>query len=136
MYDIKWIRENAAAFDQGLTNRNAEPLSAVLLAIDDRRRAAIQTAQSAQERRNALSKEIGQAMAAKDTARAEALKAEVAALKDALAAAEIEEKATVAELDTALAAIPNTPLPTCPSARTSTTMWKSASTASRAQSGP
>ena len=114
MYDIKWIRENAAAFDQGLTNRNAEPLSAVLLAIDDRRRAAIQTAQSAQERRNALSKEIGQAMAAKDTARADALKAEVAALKDALAAAEIEEKATVAELDTALAAIPNTPLPDVP----------------------
>jgi seryl-tRNA synthetase len=110
MYDINWIRENAAAFDAGLVNRGAQPLSAGLIAIDDRRRAAIRVAQTAQERRNALSKEIGQAMAAKDTARADALKAEVAALKDALAAAEVEEKATVAELDAALAAIPNTPL--------------------------
>ncbi len=114
MYDIRWIRDNAAAFDAGLVNRGAAPLSAALIAIDDRRREAIQTAQSAQERRNALSKEIGQAMAAKDTARADALKAEVAALKDALAAAEVQEKATVAELDAALAAIPNTPLPVVP----------------------
>jgi seryl-tRNA synthetase len=114
MYDIRWIRENAEAFDTGLVNRGAQPLSATLIAIDDRRRAAIQKAQGAQERRNALSKEIGQAMAAKDQARAEALKAEVAALKDALAAAEEEEKATVAELNAALAAIPNTPLPEVP----------------------
>jgi seryl-tRNA synthetase len=114
MYDIRWIRENAEAFDTGLRNRGAAPLSASLAALDDRRRAAIQTAQSSQERRNALSKEIGQAMAARDTARADALKAEVAALKDALAAAEAEEKAVVAELDAALAAVPNTPLAEVP----------------------
>ncbi|PSC02773.1 serine--tRNA ligase [Alsobacter soli] len=117
MYDIKWIRENASAFDAGLESRGAAPLSAQLLAIDDRRRAAIARAQASQERRNALSKEIGQAMAAKDQARADALKAEVAGLKDALAAAEAEEKATVAELDKALAAIPNTPLPEVPLGR-------------------
>src|SRR6476620_10874879 len=117
MYDIRWIRENASAFDAGLDSRGAAPLSSVLLAIDDRRRAAIQRAQSAQERRNALSKEIGQAMGAKDLARAEGLKSEVAALKDALAAAEAEEKATVAELDAALAAIPNTPAPDAPLGR-------------------
>ncbi len=109
MYDIRWIRENAALFDRGLANRGAAPLSASLLALDDRRRAAIAEAQAAQERRNALSKEIGQAMAAKDQARADALKAEVAALKERLATLEAEEKAAVAELDTALAAIPNTP---------------------------
>jgi seryl-tRNA synthetase len=114
MYDIKWIRDNAQAFDQGLVNRGASALSGTLIAIDDRRRSAIQTAQSSQERRNALSKEIGQAMAAQDRARAETLKAEVAALKDALAAAEAEEKAIVAELDAALAAIPNVPLPEVP----------------------
>ena len=87
MYDIRWIRENAEAFDARLAQpagRSRSPPS--LLAIDDRRRAAIQKAQAAQERRNALSKEIGQAMAAKDLARAEALKAEVAALKDQLPA--------------------------------------------------
>jgi seryl-tRNA synthetase len=63
MYDINWIRENAAAFDAGLVNRGAQPLSAALLTVDDRRRAAIRVAQAAQERRNAASKEIGQAMA-------------------------------------------------------------------------
>ena len=109
MYDIRWIRENAARFDEGLAHRGAEPLSAALLALDDRRRVAIAEAQAAQEKRNALSKEIGQAMAAKDQARADALKAEVAALKERLGALEAEEKAAVAELDTALAAIPNTP---------------------------
>jgi seryl-tRNA synthetase len=107
MYDIRWIRENAEVFDQGLKNRNAEPLSSQLLAIDDRRRVAIARAQTAQERRNALSKEIGQAMAAKDQARAEALKAEVAALKHELALAEFDEKTISAELDKALAIIPN-----------------------------
>ncbi len=109
MYDIRWIRENAALFDQGLANRGAEPLSAALLALDDRRRVAIAEAQAAQEKRNALSKEIGQAMAAKDQVRADALKGEVAALKERLGALEAEEKAAVAELDHALAAIPNTP---------------------------
>jgi seryl-tRNA synthetase len=109
MYDIRWIRENAALFDQGLANRGAEPLSAALLALDDRRRVAIAEAQAAQEKRNALSKEIGQAMAAKDQPRADALKGEVAALKERLGALEAEEKAAVAELDHALAAIPNTP---------------------------
>jgi len=110
MYDIRWIRDNAAQFDQGLINRKATPLSAALLAKDDERRAAIAVSQSAQERRNALSKEIGQAMAKKDQARADALKAEVAALKEKLTEAEALEKSLIAELDTDLAAIPNTPL--------------------------
>ncbi len=56
MYDIKWIRDNAAAFDAGLVNRGAEALSGRLIALDDRRRAAIQVAQTSQERRNALSR--------------------------------------------------------------------------------
>ena len=114
MYDIRWIRENASAFDEGLTRRGAEPLSGHLLAIDDERRTAIATAQAAQEKRNALSKEIGQAMAAKDQALAEALKAEVAALKSTLSDAETREKTAIAALDTALSAIPNTPLSDVP----------------------
>ena len=114
MYDIRWIRDNKAQFDQGLLNRNASPLGDHVLAIDDRRRAAIMRAQEAQEKRNALSKEIGQAMAAKDQARAESLKAEVATLKEVLASAEVEEKAVVAELEEALQAIPNTPLDEVP----------------------
>jgi seryl-tRNA synthetase len=109
MYDIKWIRENADAFDQGLTNRRAEPLSSVLFALDDVRKAAIVANQAAQERRNALSKEIGQAMGRKDIAAAEALKAEVARLKEAGPELENAERAASEALHNALAAIPNVP---------------------------
>lgn len=109
MYDIKWIRENAEAFDRGLKRRGLEALSSSLLALDDTRRAAIAKAQAAQERRNALSKEIGKAMGAKDLALAEKLKAEVAALKDAGPALEAEERAAVEALSEQLAAIPNQP---------------------------
>ncbi len=114
MYDIRWIRENALAFDQGLINRGAEPLSARLIAQDEERRAAITASQLAQERRNAVSKEIGQAMAAKDQARADALKAEVSALKEKLADLETREKILVDELDRQLATIPNMPIESAP----------------------
>jgi seryl-tRNA synthetase len=109
MYDIKWIRENAPAFDTGLKRRGLEPLSASLLALDDTRRSAIAKAQASQERRNALSKEIGKAMGAKDVALAEQLKAEVAGLKELQPALEFEEKAAKEALDEQLAAIPNMP---------------------------
>ena len=109
MYDIKWIRENAAAFDTGLRRRGLEALSVSLLALDDTRRAAIAKAQSAQERRNALSKEIGKAMGAKHVALADSLKAEVASLKELQPALEAEEKAAKEALDEQLAAIPNKP---------------------------
>jgi len=114
MYDIKWIRENAAFFDEGRTRRGLEPLSEKLLALDDARRAAIAKSQTAQERRNAASKEIGAAMKAKDEAKAEALKAEVADLKDALPKFEAEEKEAVEALNKALGEIPNTPLAEVP----------------------
>jgi seryl-tRNA synthetase len=114
MYDIKWIRENRQAFDEGLRRRGLKPLAAALLALDDQRRAAIAKSQAAQERRNAASKEIGAAMAKKDTARAEALKAEVAELKTSLSALEAEEGAAIDALEKALAEIPNVPLPDVP----------------------
>ncbi len=109
MYDIKWIRENAEAFDTGLKRRGLEPLSSSLLALDDTRRSAIAKAQSSQERRNALSKEIGKAMGAKDVALADSLKAEVASLKELQPALEAQEKAAVEMLNEQLAAIPNLP---------------------------
>ena len=114
MYDVKWIRDNAAQFDEGRRRRGLEPLSAHLLTLDDVRRAAIGRAQAAQERRNAASKEIGAAMKAKDADKAEALKAEVAELKTKMADYEAEEKAAIAALDKELAAIPNTPLESVP----------------------
>ncbi len=115
MYDIRWIRENAAAFDRGLERRGfTETSSQKLLELDDVRRAAIAKAQAAQERRNALSKEIGKAMGAKDVALAEQLKAEVAALKAQSAEFEKAEADAIAALNEQLAAIPNTPFDEVP----------------------
>ncbi|MDB5591336.1 MAG: seryl-tRNA synthetase, partial [Enterovirga sp.] len=109
MHDIRLIRDDPAAFDAGLESRGLAPLSAELLALDDRRRAAVAAAQAAQERRNALSKEVGAAKKAKDEARAAALMAEVAALKEHAPALEAEEKAAEAALRARLAEIPNLP---------------------------
>ena len=109
MYDIKWIRENPDAFDRGLRRRGLEPLSAKLLSLDETRRALITKLEQAQARRNAASKDIGQAKAKKDEATAKELMAEVAALKETLPKLEAEEKAAVAALDKELAQIPNGP---------------------------
>ncbi|WOJ89361.1 serine--tRNA ligase [Methylocapsa polymorpha] len=114
MYDIKWIRDNPDVFDKGRQRRGLEPLAEKLLALDDARRAAIAKLQAAQERRNAASKEIGQAMAAKDFPRADALKGEVAELKTSFATFEAEERDAITALDKALAEIPNLPLEDVP----------------------
>jgi seryl-tRNA synthetase len=114
MHDIKWIRENPEAFDRGLARRGLAPEAMRLIAIDERRRAAIVKAEQAQARRNAASKEIGEAKKAKDEARAQALMAEVNALKSSIPALEVEEKAASKELGVALSWIPNLPLDDVP----------------------
>ncbi|GES45569.1 serine--tRNA ligase [Rhizobium dioscoreae] len=114
MLDIRWIRENAEAFDAALAKRGAEPLSQSLIALDEKRRSVIQSVQDMQSRRNAASKEIGAAMAQKNSELAEKLKAEVADLKLSLPAAEEEERTLTAELNDALSRIPNIPLEDVP----------------------
>jgi seryl-tRNA synthetase len=114
MHDIKWIRENPAVFDAGLKRRGLEPMSAALLAIDEKRRAAILKSEQAQARRNAASKEIGDAKKAKDDVRAAALMAEVAELKTTMPKLELDAKTADEELAKELAAIPNLPLDEVP----------------------
>ncbi|MGI6245602.1 MAG: serine--tRNA ligase [Pseudochelatococcus sp.] len=114
MHDIRIIRDNPEGFDAALARRGLSATAHSLIAIDERRKSAIASLQVLQEKRNALSKEVGQAKAAKDEARAQELMAEVAALKDAMQDAEEAQKAAVAELDVTLAAIPNAPLPDVP----------------------
>lgn len=109
MHDIRSIRENPAAFDQGLRNRGMEPLSSHLIALDDRRKSAISALQAATERRNALSKEIGQAKAKKDESRAQELMTEVARIKESMPELEETERTAEKALVDALAAIPNIP---------------------------
>jgi seryl-tRNA synthetase len=114
MYDIKWIRDNPEAFDRGLKRRGLEPLSGKLIKLDETRRALITKLEQAQARRNAASKEIGQAKAKKDEATAQKLMAEMTALKTLVPAMEAEEKAAVEVLDKELAQIPNLPLDDVP----------------------
>ena len=114
MFDIKAIRDNPQAFDAARKRRGLDPLSATLIALDDNRRAAIAKLQTAQERRNAASKEIGLAMREKDMAKAEALKAEVAALKENWPAMEQAERDANEALNKALSEIPNSPLAEVP----------------------
>ncbi|YBV97601.1 serine--tRNA ligase [Phyllobacteriaceae bacterium JZ32] len=114
MLDIKWIRENPEALDRALAKRGMAPLSSGLIALDEKRRQHVGRVQQAQERRNAASKEIGKAMAQKDAATAEKLKAEVAELKTFLQTAEEEERRLDKELADALAVIPNIPLDDVP----------------------
>jgi seryl-tRNA synthetase len=114
MHDIRLIRDNAAAFDKGLRDRGLPEQAATLIALDDRRKAAVSALQSALERRNALSKEIGQAKAARDEERARALMAEVAGLKEKVPQLELDEKEASRALEEALAILPNVPKPDVP----------------------
>ncbi|MBE2992177.1 serine--tRNA ligase [Sphingomonas sp. CFBP 13603] len=109
MHDIRLIRDDPAAFDAALAKRGVAPQSASLVTLDEQRRATIADSQTAQTRRNELSKAIGQAKAQKDEAKAQALMAEVASLKEALPALEADEARLGGELQAMLAAIPNLP---------------------------
>src|ERR1700750_2410875 len=103
MHDIRWIREHAAEFDKALPRRNLPAQASELIALDEKRRATILAFEQAQARRNAASKEIGQAMAKKDSATAERLKAEVAGFKDSIPKLEAGAKAAGEELGKGLA---------------------------------
>ncbi|MCZ8137376.1 MAG: serine--tRNA ligase [Porphyrobacter sp.] len=109
MHDIRFIRENPEDFDAALARRGLEPLAASLIALDEERRAAVTEVQVAQSRRNEASKLIGAAMAKGDREEAEAIKAEVAALKDAMPALEARADALAADLKGRLEIIPNLP---------------------------
>jgi seryl-tRNA synthetase len=115
MFDIKWIRDNPAAFDKAMSQRkNVSVRSADLIAIDERRRQIIVRLNEAQEKRNTLSKQIGQAKAQKDEAKAAELMAEVARLKEFIPTGEAEERSVERELRDILSAIPNMALDDVP----------------------
>ena len=114
MHDIKSIRDNPEVFDAALKRRGLAPLAKLLLAIDERRRTAIVASEQAQARRNAASKEIGDAKKSKDDARAVKLMAEVTELKTTMPDMEAAVKAAEEELKKALAEIPNLPLAEVP----------------------
>ncbi|AJP72004.1 serine--tRNA ligase [Sphingomonas hengshuiensis] len=115
MHDIRSIRDDPEAFDRALARRGLAPLSADLLALDERRRALITEAQTVQARRNEASKAIGAAKARRDDPTD--LMAEVAALKERMPQIDAEEKAVGEQLNGVLATIPNLPLSDVPFGR-------------------
>ncbi len=105
MHDLKRIREAPEAFDAMLARRGLAPASARVIELDRLRRAAQTAFQELQARRNALSKRIGAARSAGEDV--SHLLADSAALADAIAREEAEEKRLGLELDTLLATLPN-----------------------------
>jgi len=109
MFDLRAIRDDAEAFDKGWARRGLEAKTPAILALDAERRQVQTRVQQALARRNEASKEIGKAKAAKDEASAQALMAEVAALKAELPTLEETEKTLGERLDGLLAGLPNLP---------------------------
>ncbi len=118
MHDIRFIREN---FDVWKTALEKRPLSdeqrdqiASILKFDIDARAAQTKRQDAEAGRNAASRAIGAAKAQKDEARAAELMTQVAALKETMDAASVEEEKAASALRDILAGLPNTPADEAP----------------------
>ncbi|MGE5517330.1 MAG: serine--tRNA ligase [Bacteroidota bacterium] len=107
MHDLKWIRENPAAFDAGMARKGLESRSAEILALDAERRSVQTRAQELQARRNEASKQIG--ILKKQGQDASEIMAEVAKLKDEVPALELQDRELGERLDAILAALPNIP---------------------------
>ena len=112
MHDIRRIREDGPGFDAALARRGLPAAADALIRLDERRRASLTAFEQMQAARNALSRRIGQAKARGEEAGP--LLAEAAEMGEAIARAEAEAAALGAELDAALAALPNVLDPAVP----------------------
>ncbi len=110
MLDLNFVRDNLELVRTALKNRNfpAEALD-VFAELDAERRRVISESDNLNQRRNALSKEIGALMQAGKRAEADAKKAEVADLKEKQS--ELEKKRDESEnaMRELLAGLPNIP---------------------------
>jgi seryl-tRNA synthetase len=119
MHDIRFIREHPEVFDRALSRRGLAPESKRLIALDEERRKKILEFETAQARRNAASKEIGDAKKSKDEKKAAALMAEVGTLKETIPQLDAAAKTASQKLDAALAEIPNMPADDVPDGKDS-----------------
>ena len=107
MYDLRWIRDNPEAFDAALAARGLAPLSGDVLSRDTAARANRTSLQELQNRRNALSKQIGAAKSKGEDA--DDLIAEVGQIKGALQQGEDVERDLSQALRETLSGLPNRP---------------------------
>lgn len=109
MFDMKLIRETPDAFDAGLARRGQSPRAGDVLALDEEARKYTHTLNELQARRNAASKEIGQAKAKGDDDRFNELRAEVDQIKQQIPAAEAEKQRALDQINEILSGLPNIP---------------------------
>ena len=112
MHDLRAIRENPAAFDEGLKRRFMEPRSSQILSLDEEHRTLLTQAQDLQSRRNDASKEIGKVKS--QGGDAQALMDEVARIKTKLPDLEAQASAKEGELRSILEGLPNLPMDDVP----------------------
>ena len=122
MLDIKFIRENPDAVRENIKKKFQDaklPLVDEVLTLDEENRAAMTRANELRSARNSLSKQVGMLMgqAKKDPsklAEAEAVKAQVKANADELAALEVKEGELAEKIRRILLVIPNIIDPSVP----------------------
>ena len=107
MFDLAWIREHPDAFDRGLARRGLAPQTNAVLDLDRKHRAAQTALQERQERRNAVSKQIG--VGKRQGADTGQLEDEVAAIKADMHRLETDARAHSIALHERLAELPNLP---------------------------
>ena len=109
MFDIRYIRENPDAFDAGLARRGLSPRAGEILALDEEARKFTHALNEMQEKRNAASKQIGQAKAKGDEAEFNRLREEVESIKNQMPVAEEQQKKYADQIRDILSGIPNIP---------------------------
>lgn len=105
MHDLRAIRENPTAFDDNWARRGLSSQTPDILRLDEDRRALQTEIQTLLQKRNELSKEIGQIKSQKGDASAQM--EQVAALKEQIPQLEEKEKVIADELTAILSALPN-----------------------------
>ena len=122
MLDIKFVRDNPDVVKQNIKNKFQEaklPLVDQVLALDKENRDAITRASELRAQRNTLSKQVGMLMgqAKKDPSKlqeAEAVKAQVKAQADELAALEVKEGELEEKIREIMMVLPNIIHPSVP----------------------
>ena len=107
MHDIRLIRENPEGFDAAMARRGLTGVSSAALAIDEKRRAKIQAAETAKADANAAAKQVGAAKAKGDEDEFQRLRALVGDKKKETANLDAEAKEVEAELRDYLMTLPN-----------------------------
>ena len=105
MHDIRQIRQDSSEFDRQMKRRGLTPNSADILSIDSKKRSAVTELQTLQEKRNKISKEVGDARRAGH--KADHLVEEVSRLKNAITELEQIDRELSVKLEESLSELPN-----------------------------